>query len=188
MHAAHIDVIVAELVLRRIVRHTCHIIGDLRRTLNVLRGRRPVGFAELSLPARQCKGDMPFIPVDDARRIRCGSLIGGKVEVRRIERVLVVAVVDLLRRGFRVVALFIDLESVGLDLARNDRAVEVYVLTRYRRLRAARRRIKEFVVLRIICIDAVRAKSDILILNLMRPLMQLFRSGRIGVLRIGDVF
>ena len=95
--------------------------------MNILGIRRSVSFLKLSLPARQCKGDMPLITANDARCVRRCPGIRREIEIGCIKRIFIVAVVDLLRRGFRVVALFIDLEAVRLNLARNDFSIEIDV-------------------------------------------------------------
>ena len=190
MRPAHIDIVVAELVLRRIIRLSGHVIGKFFCRLNILGIRRSVSFLKLSLPARQCKGDMPLITANDARCVRRCPGIRREIEIGCIKRIFIVAVVDLLRRGFRVVALFIDLEAVRLNLARNDFSIEIDVAACDFLLCRLRIPVEKFIVSGIIRICAVRAKSDVLIAELMRTRMDLLiaRVIRIGrIIRCGKV-
>ena len=174
-------IVVGEIVLARIICLPRHLIGELRRFLDVL-GTGSAVIDEMPFSARQRKRNMPLIARDNAR-VADSARIRREIDVRA-GRIFAVPVIDFLRIDLRMRRLVIDVEAVTRNLARDDLAVEIDRLIRARNegLCAARRGIVKLIVARVIA-----REPDIRILELVAAGVEFLVARRIRVLRTAYV-
>ena len=105
------DIIVAKLIKRRIIALRFYIVGDLCRLCDVFRTRYAVTLFELCTAAHQLERDMSLITRNNPR-IAARPCIRGEVEIGA-RRIVLRAVIDLLRRDLGICCLVIDLERIA---------------------------------------------------------------------------